>query len=53
MMVKSPKKKDLGIGIENIKRRLKIQYKENADFILFEDKNKVISKITINTNKND
>lgn len=38
---------DLGIGVENARRRLEIQYNGTATFDLYQDQNKVISKITI------
>jgi LytS/YehU family sensor histidine kinase len=37
---------DLGIGIENTRRRLDLQYNGLAYFELFEKDNKVISSIT-------
>tara|TARA_R110002072_G_scaffold303060_2_gene492413 strand:- start:323 stop:1354 length:1032 start_codon:yes stop_codon:yes gene_type:complete len=36
---------DLGVGIKNIKKRLLLQYGENAIFILSEEDNKVVSKM--------
>jgi LytS/YehU family sensor histidine kinase len=37
---------DLGIGIENTRRRLDLQFKDAAEFIIYQKENKVISSIT-------
>ena len=37
---------DTGIGIENTKRRLALQFKDSAEFELFERDNMVIAQLT-------
>ncbi|MBI1838527.1 MAG: histidine kinase [Flavobacteriia bacterium] len=39
------KSKDIGIGIENTKRRLDLQFKGKAQFNIYQEENKVVSSI--------